>query len=128
MSRRLLQALLRTDFNTFVEKAYATLHEDAAIQRNWHIDAIAWQLSQVAAGNCRRCIITQPPRSLKSIVTTVAFVAWTLGRNPGLKFTCVSYSRDLTAEHTRLFRRLVTSIWYRELFPAAACCRSPFCA
>lgn len=118
MSRRLLHALLRTDFNAFVEKVYLSLHDGKPISRNWHLRAIGWQLMQVAGGKCRRCVITQPPRSLKSIVSSVAFVAWMLGRDPSLKFICVSYSRDLAAELSRMFRAIVTSAWYREAFPA----------
>ena len=46
-------------------------------------------------GEERRLIITQPPRSLKSICTSVAFVAWSLGHDPSKRFACVSYSRSL---------------------------------
>ena len=65
----------------------------------------------------RRLIITQPPRSLKSICASVAFVAWALGRNPKLRFICVSYSDALAAALARQFRQVVNSGWYRALFP-----------
>ena len=75
------------------------------------------QLRKCIEGSRRRLIITQPPRSLKSITTSVAFVAWALGNNPSLKFVCVSYSSELATHFHRQFRQVVSRGWYRLLFP-----------
>ena len=40
-----------------------------------------------------------------------------LGRNPKLRFICVSYSDALAAALARQFRQVVNSGWYRALFP-----------
>ena len=64
----------------------------------------------------RRLVITQPPRSLKSICTSVAFVAWALGHDPTLRFLCVSYSEGLSNDLARQFRMVVESEWYRRIF------------
>ena len=40
---------------------------------NWHIQALAYYLEQVRLGKINRLIINMPPRSLKSIVSSVAF-------------------------------------------------------
>lgn len=85
---------------------------------NWHLDAIAHHLSEVAAGRCKRLIITMPPRSLKSLSASIAFPAWLLGRDPRLRIICVSYGRALTTAHANSFRTIVNSPWYRSLFPA----------
>ena len=74
-------------------------------------------LMQIHEGTNRRLIVTQPPRSLKSICTSVAFVAWSLGLDPSKRFACVSYSQELAATFARQFRAVVTSDWYRALFP-----------
>ena len=65
----------------------------------------------------KRLIITQPPRSLKSICTSVAFVAWSIGHDPSKRFACVSYSQELAATFARQFRAVLVSDWYRALFP-----------
>ena len=72
---------------------------------------------QIDHGQSRRLIITQPPRSLKSICTSVAFVAWSIGHDPTKRFACVSYSHELAASFARQFRTVVMSDWYRALFP-----------
>ena len=114
----ILSAALRQDFGTFVAKVFQTVSPGDAFLHNWHIDAVVFQLMQVHTGQNRRLIITQPPRSLKSICTSVAFVAWSLGHDPSKRFACASYSHELAATFARQFRTVVTSDWYRALFPA----------
>jgi hypothetical protein len=53
------------------------------------------QLKRVRRGEVRRLIINMPPRSLKSIVASVAFPAFVLGHDPSRRIICVSYSGDL---------------------------------
>ena len=43
----------------------------------------------------RRLNINVPPRSLKSILVSVALPAWLLGRDPSTRIMCVSYSEAL---------------------------------
>ena len=115
--KRALQAVLRTNFASFVHRVFLTVSPGDGYLHNWHIDAIAYELAQVHGGEARRLLITQPPRSLKSICTSVAYVAWLLGHDPTLKIICVSYSQDLALELSRQFRMVVESEWYQELFP-----------
>jgi hypothetical protein len=56
-----------------------------------------------------------PPRHLKSLLASVAFPAWCLGRQPGTQILCVSYAQDL-AKLARDCRRIVMSGWYQRAF------------
>ncbi len=94
--KRELQALLRNDFAAFVEKVFATVSPGKTFQHSWLIEALAWQMQEVAAGRCRRLIITIPPRSLKSTIVSVAFCAWMLGHHPELKIIGVTYGAELS--------------------------------
>src|ERR1700692_1201556 len=114
---RLLQALLRNDFRVFVEKVFLTLTPGQTYIRSWHIDAIAYQLERVRRGEIRRLIINMPPRSLKSIMASVAFPAFVLGLEPSRRIICVSYSGDLAKKHSNDFRAVLESSWYRRAFP-----------
>jgi predicted phage terminase large subunit-like protein len=113
----LLDAALRQDLGTFTAKVFRTVSPGDQYLHNWHIDAIIYQLMQIHAGFERRLVITQPPRSLKSICTSVAYPAWALGRDPSMRIACASYSQELAAVFARQFRAVVTSDWYRALFP-----------
>jgi hypothetical protein len=112
-----LSVATQQDLGTFIAKAFLTVSPGDAYLHNWHIDAVVHALLQVYAGKNRRLIINQPPRSLKSISTSVAFVAWCLGHDPSLRFACVSYSHELAATFARQFRAVVPSDWYQALFP-----------
>jgi len=116
--RQILDAFLREDLHTFVVRVFQTVNPGTPFTDNWHLQAINWQLTCCATGNNRRLLITQPPRSMKSLCVSVAYVAWMLGRDPGAKFICVSYSSELAAELARQFRAVVSSPWYRRVFPA----------
>jgi predicted phage terminase large subunit-like protein len=93
-----------------------TLNPGAAFIPNWHIDAIAYQLQRVRAGEVNRLIINLPPRYLKSLTVSVVFPAFILGHNPGLKIFGISYGTELSGKHAADFRAIVESSWYRRAF------------
>jgi predicted phage terminase large subunit-like protein len=113
----ILSAVLRQDLGTFVAKVFQTVSPGDIYLHNWHIDAIVHALMQIKGGETHRLIITQPPRSLKSICISVGFVAWCLGHDPSKRFACASYSLELAATFARQFRAVVTGDWYQALFP-----------
>ena len=112
-----LAALLRSDLRFFVWKCFQTILPGTPYLPNWHIEAIVHQLMRVQAGDVSRLLINQPPRSLKSICVSVAYVAWLLGHNPKRRIIVVSYANDFAAELHRQFRMVVDALWYRALFP-----------
>ncbi|WP_219895044.1 hypothetical protein [Aquisediminimonas profunda] len=59
-----------------------------------------------------------PPRSLKSIICSIALPAWLLGHNPGLEVVCASYNKEFADQLSSSCRRIMLSPWYRRLFPA----------
>ena len=114
---RVFQALLRNDLRPFINKAFTTLCPGQTYEMSWHIEAIAHRLEQIRCGKIRRLIINMPPRSLKSIATSVAFPAYALGLDPTRRFICVSYSAELAKKHSNDFRAVIEALWYRALFP-----------
>ncbi len=117
---RIYQALLRTNLSAFTQRCFHEVAPDKAYGHNWHIDAMAHHLAEVAAGCRRRLIITLPPRSLKSHTASVAFPAWLHGRDPSKRVICASYGQTLTVDHANQYRRILKTAWYQSLFPATA--------
>src|SRR5499427_1549782 len=113
-----LAALLENDLRYFVRKSFHTILPGTPYLPNWHIDAIVHQLTRVHRGEVSRLLINQPPRSLKSICVSVAYVAWLLGHDPTRRIIDVSYSSEFAAELHRQFRMVIDAPWYRALFPA----------
>ena len=113
----LLRAVLRTDLSSFIHKSVGTVDPGCAYQHNWHIDAIAHALEEVATRKTRRLVITMPPRSLKSISASVAFPAWLLGRNPRMNILAVSYAEALAEKLALDCLKIIEAPWYRDIFP-----------
>ncbi len=109
--------LLRGHFPFFLHAAYDELDQSEPLVWNWPLDAMCYAMDQVYQGQNRRLVITIPPRHLKTITCSIAFVAWVMGLDPTQKFICVSYNVDLAARFSRSFRQLVETEWYRLAFP-----------
>lgn len=115
--RTLLHSVLREDFGSFIAKAFNSTDPGTKYLPNWHIELIADRLGQVTSGKIKRLIINMPPRSLKSVCVSVAWPAWLLGNNPAIRIIAASYSSTLSVKHSLDTRLVVTSGWFREIFP-----------
>ena len=111
-----VDAMYRTDFASFIGKSFHTLAPSSRFHMNWHIAAAAYHLEQVRLGKIRRLIINMPPRSLKSIMSSVAFPAFVLGHDPSKRLIAASYGSDLAIKHSIDFRVLLNSPWYQRVF------------
>src|SRR5438477_2837078 len=116
-SHREFDAILRSDLCYFAERCFAELNPQAAFLTNWHLEVIAAKLTAVREGRIRRLIINLPPRHLKSLLASIALPAWWLGHDPSTQILCVSYAQDLADKLARDCRSIMTSPWYRHIFP-----------
>ena len=110
-------AILRSSFSFFAQRCFSELNPAAWFAENWHLEVIAAKLTAVQEGKIRRLIINLPPRHLKSLMASVAFPAWCLGHHPSAQILCVSYAQELADKLARDCRHVMTSSWYRQLFP-----------
>lgn len=62
-------------------------------------------------------MVNLPPRSMKTILVSVAYSAWVLGHDPSQRIMCVTYSMGVAQEQAVQFNRIVNSAWYRRVFP-----------
>lgn len=115
--RKLLTKAVRENFLVFLHRVFLEIDNSQAFVPNWHLEVIADRLLSVHEGKQRRLIITQPPRSLKSICASVAFPAWILGHNPRARIICISYSQDLADKFGRQTRQVMESPWFKAAFP-----------
>jgi predicted phage terminase large subunit-like protein len=115
--RILLNAILRTEFTAFSQRCFSTLNPGATFLPNWHIEALAYHLELVRMGKIRRLIVNMPPRSLKSIICSVAFPAFVLGHDPAKRLVVVSYGTELAVKLANDCRIILQSPWFQRLFP-----------
>ncbi len=115
--QNLIDAISRVDLYSFAQRIFPIVSPGSPFLPNWHVEAIAHALARVMRGEIKRLIITVPPRSLKSICTSVAFPAFLLGHDPTRRIICVSYSENLARKHANDFRAVMRSPLYKRLFP-----------
>jgi len=122
--RLLLNLALRNRFDLFLRRCFLTLNPGRTFLPNWHHEALAYQLERIRRGENNRLIINLQPRSLKSLMVTVALPAFVLGHEPNKRIFAISYGDDLAHKHSSDFRSVVESNWYKSAFPAMRIARS----
>ena len=110
-------AFTRIDFWVFVQRVFAELTGET-IDDNFHIQVLCAEVDRVRTTPSVRLAIALPPRSLKSIIVSVALPAWLLGHDPAIEIVCVSYGQELSDKFATDCRRIMLAPWYRRLFPA----------
>jgi hypothetical protein len=100
---------MRYSLMAFVEYTFAELFPQTPFSDSPHLAIIAAKLEECAAGKCKRLIICLPPRSLKSVMASVAFPAWVLGKFPHKQIICASYGQSLSDKHARDTRTIMAS-------------------
>lgn len=116
-SKAELYALLRSNFGAFQEKCFNTLHPGVDFIPNWHLDAMSHALMRCYTGECKKLVITVPPRMGKSLAVSVAYPAFVLGHQPNHKFITASYGQDLSKNMANLMREIMSDEWYQNTFP-----------
>ena len=116
-NHRIRDAIIRTDFPSFIRVVFQILAPSATYYDNWHIHAIAYHLELVRLGKIKRLIINVPPRSLKSIICSISFPAFLMGHDPTKRIICISYGTDLAIKLGNDFREVMSSQVYQRLFP-----------
>jgi predicted phage terminase large subunit-like protein len=106
----------RRSLKTFTEMAWPIVEPGTRLIWGWAMDAIVEHLEAVARRDIKRLVITVPPGSSKSLLTRVAFPAWTWTHSPFHRFLSASYALDLTVRDNLNVRRIVSSEWYRTTF------------
>lgn len=113
-----LQALCRTNFGAFTQKAFGLIEPGTAFEWSWHLDCVSEHLQAVHDGEIQWLIINQPPRTLKSVQVAQIFPAWEMGHDPSHPFIGASYAHTLAERNVMKCRHIMQSDWYLDTFPA----------
>lgn len=86
-------------------------------QEGEHIKKIVDALESVERGECKRLMISMPPRHSKSETAAIRFPVYLLGKHPDKEIVLASYSDTEAAKQSRKARELFYSIENKRLFP-----------
>ncbi|MBS1903476.1 MAG: phage terminase large subunit [Bacteroidetes bacterium] len=100
----------------FVKQFWHVLEPTTPFIDNWHIGAICEHLEACYRREIRKLIINVPPRSLKSMLTSVFFPAWVWTKDPSHNFLTASFAKSLALRDATKARDLIRSPEYRAYF------------
>lgn len=129
---RVVLARARVDLRAFLKLTFRMLEPNTQLKWNWHLDYLCYLLQQTLPEThpahipyyntqlhpLKNLIINVPPRSLKTILISVAYPAFLLGHNPSHKFITASYSTKASANINTLLARVLKHPLYHQIFPA----------
>jgi predicted phage terminase large subunit-like protein len=109
-------AALRGDLATFAAKALPHLR-GVMLNRLGHVRLMLAALTDFHAGRTHKLQISIPPRMLKSLLATVIYVAWAVGKNPAKRVMIVNHDQGIAEEFVNDIRKLLASGWFQAAFP-----------
>ena len=112
-------AELRTDLLAFSQHMFQA-RKGAELIYNSHQKIICDELERVVIGKTKRLIINVPPRSGKTEIAVINFMAWCMGNWPDCEFIHASYSKRLATTNTWSARAIVEHEAYAEVFGTPA--------
>lgn len=82
-----------------------------------HHTRIAKVFEAIARGEKKRVIINIAPRFGKSVMSSILFPAWYMGKFPDKKIIMASHTADLAVDFGRKVRDMVSDPVYQRIFP-----------
>ena len=109
-------AALRNHLPTFAAKALPHLR-NVKLAPMGHITLMLAALERFRDGSIQKLQISIPPRLLKSLLATVIYVAWLVGKDPAKKVLIVNHDQGIAEEFVNDIRKILTSDWFQAAFP-----------
>jgi predicted phage terminase large subunit-like protein len=108
----------KLDLPTFIKLAWHVVEPARPYVPSWHIDCVSDHLEAVSSGQLIRLLINMPPGMMKSLLSSVFWMAWEWGPHgtPSHRFISFSYDTALSTRDSLRCRRLIQSPWYQSLW------------
>lgn len=111
-------AACRRELGTFARFAWHEVDTSGRpFVENRGTDAIIQHLQALADGVIRLLGVACSPGFGKTSIASVVYPAFMWARDPTWRVICASYAQELSNDIAKRFYRLVTSDWYRRVFP-----------
>ena len=105
----------RADLLSFTRTMFFA-RKGTMMKHNYHQEVICNALERVVLGRVKRLIINVPPRSGKTELAVINFIAWCMGNWPDCEFIHASYSKRLATNNTFNARAVMQHETYAEIF------------
>jgi phage terminase large subunit-like protein len=110
------KALCEKSLSQFVRSAWHIIEPGTELIWNWHLDVICAYLMAFHHNELpdRRLIINIPPGTLKSILVSVMYPAWTWIERPEERFLTITNEQGLSIRDALRMKQIITSEWFQS--------------
>lgn len=105
----------RVDLLSFTRTMFRA-RKGVDLRDNWHQSSVCDALERVVIGKTKRLIINIPPRSGKTELAVINFMAWCMGNWPDSQFIHASYSKRLATANAYAVRAIMQHETYADIF------------
>ena len=100
----------------FAKSAWHIIEPGTKLVWNWHLDTICGYLEAFHNDQLpdKRLIINVPPGTMKSILVSVMYPAWTWIKNPELRYLAVTNEKGLATRDSLRMKQVIQSEWYQS--------------
>jgi len=105
----------------FCKSAWHIIEPGTKLVWNWHLDTVCGYLQAFHRGELpdKRLIINIPPGTLKSILVSVMYPAWTWIDNPETRYLSITCEQGLAIRDALRMKQIITNSWFQRNWPLA---------
>ena len=92
-------------------------YTDVNYSFQWFHKEICKYLDKLLSGEITKLMIFVPPQHGKSLLSSINFPAYCLGKNPDYKIAIASYGKDLSTGFTKDMQQIMVGKKYQKVFP-----------
>ncbi|MCK5666177.1 MAG: hypothetical protein KAI17_21955, partial [Thiotrichaceae bacterium] len=116
--QNLVQIKCEGSLEQFTKAAWHIIEPGTKLIWNWHLSTICGYLEAFHKGDIeKRLIINIPPGTLKSILVSVMYPAWSWIDTPEKRFLTVSNEQGLATRDALRMKQVITSEWFQSKWP-----------
>lgn len=120
--RELVNYQLRNDLYAFTRQAFAICKPGETFVDAWYVETLCELLTYIVyhkegPTEDNKFVINLPPRGLKSFLCSIVLPVFILGRDPSTGISVITYGEDLSRPLADMRRKILSSPWYKGLFP-----------
>lgn len=122
LENELKREIFKDSYYEFFKWAFKILYPNEKYEDSFHIKYLCDLLQEESERILQRkrktkdVIINIPPRTSKSLLTSVCYLPWVWLKNPYATFICVSFDDELSMLNSQLSKDIIKSDEYQELF------------
>ncbi len=101
----------------FAKRAWHVIEPGEPLIWNWHMSVMCAYIQKFYEQKIKRLVLNVPPGAGKSVLFSVMGPSWAWSILPGSRILNITNAENLASRDSQRMRDIITSDWYRRLWP-----------